>query len=98
MLVAIPVWPTTTGAFISVPSEPRHLVADLVQRDPLIAQVTWYTPEEPNGEIQSYKLYWGVKGDVYTAVVFKAHQQTFYTPPIGNTLKQITLGGFYIYI
>ncbi|KAH3720982.1 hypothetical protein DPMN_063894 [Dreissena polymorpha] len=66
----------------SVPSEPRNLVADLVQQDPLVAQVSWQTPDEPNGKIESYKLYWGLKGEIYTQVILKAHQQSFFTPPI----------------
>ncbi|XP_052776376.1 tyrosine-protein phosphatase Lar-like isoform X3 [Mya arenaria] len=70
---------STKGA---VPSEPRHLVAELVQQDPPIAQVSWYKPDLPNGEIQAYKLYWGLKGELYTQHILKAHQQSFFTPPI----------------
>ncbi|KAH3831840.1 hypothetical protein DPMN_105112, partial [Dreissena polymorpha] len=70
---------STKGA---VPSEPRNLVADLVQQEPLVAQVSWQTPDEPNGKIESYKLYWGLKGEIYTQVILKAHQQSFFTPPI----------------
>ncbi|XP_053394772.1 tyrosine-protein phosphatase Lar-like isoform X3 [Mercenaria mercenaria] len=69
----------TMGA---VPSAPRKLTTELVQQEPPTAQVSWWKPESPNGQIKGYKLYWGPKGQVYEQVHFKDNQHTWITPPL----------------
>ncbi|XP_060552122.1 tyrosine-protein phosphatase Lar-like isoform X4 [Ruditapes philippinarum] len=70
---------STMGA---VPSAPRKLTAQLVKNDPASAQITWWKPEFPNGNIKGYKLYWGPKGQVYEQLILKENIHTWFTPPL----------------
>lgn len=74
--------------YFTVPSEPRHLVTELIQPDPPIAQVTWSKPEFPNGQITGYKLYWGRKGKIYQQISLKANQQSYITQSLGKIILQ----------
>ncbi|KAL4236406.1 hypothetical protein ACF0H5_004791 [Mactra antiquata] len=74
--------PKTISTKGAVPSQPRHLVVELFQPDPPIAQVTWSKPEFTHGPITGYKLFWGRLGEVYQKVSLKDVQQTYITPPL----------------
>lgn len=72
-----------------MPSAPRKLTTELIQQEPPTAQISWWKPEETNGQIKGYKLYWGPKGQVYEQLIFKENQQSWITPSLGKNIELI---------
>lgn len=70
--------------FSTVPSPPRNLIVELYHEDPPQAQLTWQRPSEIHGNLENYKVIYGVKGEKYVSHVLPASKQFFISEVLGK--------------
>jgi len=77
-------------AAVSVPSAPRGLQLSVTQEEPPVIVATWSAPRFIHGDLVSYKLTYGVRGDNYVEERrFEGEKYRFTTGFLGASASQL---------